>query len=59
MPDTRETEDLDRLYFCSECGNSFLFRSDKENHTESKGHTRFTVYTLEGKLLNASDDPEK
>lgn len=56
MPQTRETEYLDRLYFCTMCGKSFLFRTDKEDHTESFGHTRFTVFTLEGKLLGARDD---
>jgi hypothetical protein len=56
MTHTRQTEDLDRLYFCNVCGKSFLFRSDKEDHVESIGHSRFTVFTIEGKLLKEPDD---
>lgn len=59
MPRNRQTEYLDRLYYCNSCGRLFLFRSDKEDHTESKGHTSFTIYTLEGKLFRTSDDLPK
>ena len=31
-------EKLDKIYVCSRCGMSFLFRSDVEGHGESEGH---------------------
>jgi len=50
------TEALDRVYLCTTCGKSFLFRADKEDHTEMLGHTRITVFTIEGKVLQSPDD---
>ena len=58
-PRARESEALDRLYFCNICTKSFLFRSDKEDHIESTGQTRFTIFTVEGKLLKAPDDQQR
>ena len=46
-----ETENLDRVYLCTACCRSFLFRYDVEDHREQLGHVKFTIFTLEGKLL--------
>ncbi|HKZ62273.1 MAG TPA: hypothetical protein VJZ68_07665 [Nitrososphaera sp.] len=29
---------LDRIYYCTQLGTVFLFRSDVEDHTEMSGH---------------------
>jgi hypothetical protein len=40
-------EKLDRVYVCSTCGMSFLFRSDMEDHSGLEGHRRMYEVTLE------------
>lgn len=46
-----EAERLDRLFYCEECGISFIFEADKEEHAELFGHVKFIIFTLDGKLL--------
>jgi len=40
-------EKLDRVYVCSRCSMSFLFRSDVEDHAESEGHREVYEVPLE------------
>ncbi|HET7147882.1 MAG TPA: hypothetical protein VFI73_05215 [Candidatus Nitrosopolaris sp.] len=39
-------EDLKVIWFCRECGISFVFRSDVDDHEENEGHSRIAKYDL-------------
>jgi hypothetical protein len=39
-------EDLKVIWFCRECGTSFVFRSDVEDHEENEGHSKISKYDL-------------
>jgi hypothetical protein len=47
-----KAERLDRLFYCEECGISFIFEADKEEHAELLGHIKFIIFTIDGKLLH-------
>lgn len=37
-------EDLKVIWVCRECGTSFVFRSDVEDHEENEGHSKISKY---------------
>ena len=37
-------DDLKVIWFCRECGTSFVFRSDVEDHEENEGHSKISKY---------------
>ena len=39
-------EDLKVIWFCRECGTSFVFMSDVEDHEENEGHSKISKYDL-------------
>jgi hypothetical protein len=39
-------DDLKVVWFCRECGTSFVFRSDVEDHKEKEGHSMISRYDL-------------
>ena len=39
-------EDLKVIWFCRECGTSFVFRSDVEDHEENEGHSKISKHDL-------------
>jgi hypothetical protein len=39
-------DDLRVIWFCGECGTSFVFWSDVEDHKEKEGHLKISKYDL-------------
>jgi hypothetical protein len=39
-------DDLKVIWFCRECGTSFVFRSDVEDHKENEGHSKISKHDL-------------
>ncbi len=39
-------DDLKVIWFCRECGTSFVFRSDVEDHKDSEGHSKISKHDL-------------
>lgn len=37
-------EDLNSIWFCEDCQNSFFFNSDAEDHKEKTGHTQIRKF---------------
>lgn len=43
---TMNSEDLKVIWFCRECGTSFVFRSDVEDHEKNQRHSKISKYNL-------------
>jgi hypothetical protein len=48
-------EDLKVIWFCRECGTSFVFRSDVEDHEENEGHSKISKYDLSSYTVSISE----
>ena len=46
---------LGHIWFCYECQQCFVFKSDKEDHTKATGHENFREY-LTADLLGTTDN---
>jgi hypothetical protein len=46
-----DQEDLNALWFCTECGKRFLFRLDVDDHTKESAHSKIQKYDLLSKRL--------
>lgn len=41
-----DQDDLKVIWLCRECGTSFVFRSDVEDHKEKEGHSEISKHDL-------------
>jgi len=41
--DAKQTERLDKIYYCTQCKSVFLFKSDVEDHEKIFGHDEVMV----------------
>lgn len=39
-------DDLKVIWICRECGSSFVFRSDVEDHEENEGHSKISKHLI-------------
>jgi len=47
---SQNIEKLDRIYFCTICRTSFLFKSDIEEHKQMYGHSDISVIPFFGEF---------
>jgi len=39
-------DDLKVVWFCHDCGSSFMFKSDVEDHSEKSRHSKISKFDL-------------
>jgi hypothetical protein len=39
-------DDLKVIWLCRECGSSFVFRSDVDDHEENEGHSKISKHLI-------------
>jgi hypothetical protein len=45
-------EDLNKIWFCEDCQNSFFFYSDAEDHEEKTGHKKMRKFSsVSGEII--------
>jgi len=47
-------EKLDKIYFCNECRNVFLFNTDVSDHEKMSGHTEIREMLMKSSFLASS-----
>jgi hypothetical protein len=45
-------DDLKVIWFCRDCGTSFVFRSDVEDHKKKVGHLEISKYDLSSFIVD-------
>lgn len=45
---------LDKIYFCNECRNVFLFNTDVSDHEKMSGHTEICEMVMKSSFLASS-----